>query len=614
MPTRFQLRTLRVTGTNVEPAELTFRPGLNTITGPSDTGKSYVLQCISYMLGSTTPPKEIDQSEGYSDVWLEFETSKRQWFTLCRSLRGGGRVKLFRGPLSAVKELEPEELLAKKSRSKTKAVSTFLAESCDLDGVEILAGKEERKKRGLSFADLRKFFVVDEVRIISETTPVRPSGQHTDRTPEDTTFDYLISGQDYSAIEPKEAALKVRVADWTARAEVLDKLIAVQRETLDGSPTGRSLEDQSVRLRDYIGSLATALREIGSQVERLQAQKRQILLGRRDLQARLDVVAQLQSRFTILDQSYSSDLERLDFIAESSHLADQIGANFCGVCGADLARVPDNTAHDHSVPQLQAIEAEKTKILGLRADLQATMRELATEHTGIDEHITGIEAEAGRIDEVVAAAWQPQLVEQQQEYEQAHGSLRHVEKLLGSQRYLALLEEERAQLGERPRRRRKGEPKPDTTIPIPLVARRQFANRMQSLLEEWAVPDAGVVEFEDVKMEVIVNGRRIGSHGKGVRALMRSAFTVALVRHCMGKKLGHPGLAVLDSPLTSYRGKDRYSASEDVRTKFYGDLAGDVAGQVIIIDNEKPPESLSLGHFVHFTRDRQYGRYGFFPL
>ena len=74
---------MALTGPGKEPAEVTFRRGLNVIAGPSDTGKSFIAQCIDYALGSGDPPKEIPEAEGYSSVALQIEAnSDRRVYTL----------------------------------------------------------------------------------------------------------------------------------------------------------------------------------------------------------------------------------------------------------------------------------------------------------------------------------------------------------------------------------------------------------------------------------------------------------------------------------------------------------------------------------------------------
>ena len=85
----FALRRLALTGPGRPAAELTFTRGLNVIAGPSDTGKSFVLQCIDYALGGGDVPKEIPEAERYTTVILEIESNHdKRVYTFERSLRG----------------------------------------------------------------------------------------------------------------------------------------------------------------------------------------------------------------------------------------------------------------------------------------------------------------------------------------------------------------------------------------------------------------------------------------------------------------------------------------------------------------------------------------------
>ena len=54
--TGFQIRQLTLVGRGVPNAEVQFREGLNVVSGPSDTGKTFIVQCIDYMLGGKDLP------------------------------------------------------------------------------------------------------------------------------------------------------------------------------------------------------------------------------------------------------------------------------------------------------------------------------------------------------------------------------------------------------------------------------------------------------------------------------------------------------------------------------------------------------------------------------
>lgn len=86
----FEIRRLCVLGESKTPAEISFQKGLNVIVGASDTGKSYVAQCINFMFGGGDAPKKILESEGYEIITLDLKLrANDDVVTLERALKGG---------------------------------------------------------------------------------------------------------------------------------------------------------------------------------------------------------------------------------------------------------------------------------------------------------------------------------------------------------------------------------------------------------------------------------------------------------------------------------------------------------------------------------------------
>lgn len=48
----FIILKLKLTGKDIPTAEIDFKRGVNVITGASNTGKSFILNCIDYMFGA----------------------------------------------------------------------------------------------------------------------------------------------------------------------------------------------------------------------------------------------------------------------------------------------------------------------------------------------------------------------------------------------------------------------------------------------------------------------------------------------------------------------------------------------------------------------------------
>ena len=149
----------------------------------------------------------------------------------------------------------------------------------------------------------------------------------------------------------------------------------------------------------------------------------------------------------------------------------------------------------------------------------------------------------------------------------------------------------------------------------------RFSSSVQELLEAWKFPGIGRGSFSEKDQDLVISGQPRISHGKGVRALTCSAFIVGLLRHCLTEKIPHPAVVLLDSPLVAYREPDSdASFAEDeqlrmagVKDAFYRSLAGgDALGQVIVFENEDPPDDIK-GAFtrIHFSKT-SVGRYGLF--
>ena len=95
-PPGFRLRFLGFFGPQKPPATVAFGPGLNVLYGASNTGKSFIVEAIDFMLGGGQALRDIPERVGYDLVLLGIETFDGQAFTVWRSMDGGS-FKLFEG-------------------------------------------------------------------------------------------------------------------------------------------------------------------------------------------------------------------------------------------------------------------------------------------------------------------------------------------------------------------------------------------------------------------------------------------------------------------------------------------------------------------------------------
>lgn len=89
MQNGFLLQELRLSGASVKDASVVFKIGVNIITGPSNTGKTYIFQCLNYMFGGSKTPKPIKEARPYEFIYLEIVDLKGASYTLMSDLKGG---------------------------------------------------------------------------------------------------------------------------------------------------------------------------------------------------------------------------------------------------------------------------------------------------------------------------------------------------------------------------------------------------------------------------------------------------------------------------------------------------------------------------------------------
>ena len=95
------VRGLSFTGPERPLAEVNFNIGLNLLFGASNTGKSFMVKVLDFMLGSSRSLPEISERDGYDRAWLALTLPSQGDVTLMRSLAGGA-FELHAGHVSTV--------------------------------------------------------------------------------------------------------------------------------------------------------------------------------------------------------------------------------------------------------------------------------------------------------------------------------------------------------------------------------------------------------------------------------------------------------------------------------------------------------------------------------
>jgi multidrug efflux pump subunit AcrA (membrane-fusion protein) len=612
----FRLRHLAFLGPNRRPALVAFAQGLNIIYGASDTGKSFVVEAIDFMLGGARPLRDIPQRVGYDRILLGIETIAGEQFTLSRSA-DGGRFLVYPGLHQEIPppDVSGRELADQHSEKGADNLSAFLLEKCNLSAKRVRKNKAG-VTNSLSFRNLARLLIVTETEITAQRSPLS-DGNPTADTPNFATFKLLLTGVDDSAVVARKPDSAEELSR-DAQLNLLDELADDYRQRI------RDIAKQPKELDDQLTRLESTLSQHTNQLAATEAQYREASTKRRDLRNRLEEardrraeIGSLLERFELLAKHYASDIARLRAIEEAGTLFNVLGQAPCPLCGAAPEhhnRESDCDGNTDAV--VAAARAEIAKIEILQRELVDTIDGLNKEGHSFDRRIPRIERDletvASNIDQMIA----PSLSRIRASYADLADKRGEVREALAIFRSLEDIERRRKDLASASDDE-KGSTVSDGDLPTSIAD--AFAQKVEVILKEWHFPDANRVQFDPKTRDLIIAGKQRTARGKGLRAITHAAFTLGILEYCRTNNVAHPGFVILDSPLLAYRapeGDDADVAGTDLNEQFYSTL-GTIPSdrQVIIVENTTPPQSIASRPNVEFFSGNPHtGRYGFFPI
>jgi AAA domain len=500
----FCLRHIVFLGPQRETAAVAFGSGLNLVYGASDTGKSFLVEAIDYMLGGKPPLRDIPERVGYDRILLGIETYAGEAYTIFRSIEGG-RFRLYTGLYA---EMPPEgtearDLGEQHSERSADNLSSFLLQKSNLAGKRV-----RRNKRGdtnsLSFRNVARLMIVTETEITNQRSPL-PDDNPTADTPNFATFKLMLTGVDDSALV---ASVPATQEDQTreVQAELLDQLIADYRDRL------RQLTRWPKELEDQLGLIEASLQRQTDQLGASEADFRRLSGRRRELRERLErgkdrraEIGSLLERFDLLDRHYQSDLARLRGIEETGTLFVALGRGPCPLCGAEPTHQRRETDCDGNVDAVvAAARGEIAKIDLLRTELIDTVATLRREAAAFDRSLPKLEEQLRGVSSEIETMVSPQLGRMRASYAELADKRGEVREALSMLRTLQDAEQRRALL-DRDAEDQKGNSVSDGDLPT--TTAEKFARQVEAILKAWHFPEADRVFFDPKARDLVIAGK-----------------------------------------------------------------------------------------------------------
>lgn len=607
-----QLRFLLVTGPNSPPASVDFGPGLNVIYGGSNTGKTHILRLIDYVLGAKNPPEPIVEQAGYDFAHVGVVLDDGSEKTFVRALQGGN-VKVLDG-LTRIRPGQNDGVSVSAQHGAQNSLSRLLLAQVGAANARVRTDASG-KTRDLSFRDLERHALVSETKIQDGSSPIL-SGQFVTKTAETSVFKYMLTGVDDSALDAAKTSADQPMRQ-AAQLELLDRQIRdAEREIEEADQDHEELLQQDSALDVELSQTFSVQESTEATYRELTSNRLELRREYESLQDRVGEIDTLTERFKLLAEHYRSDEARLASIVEAGTYYTLEDPVTCPVCGSAAESHRPDQACDGNVADITvAAEAEIADVRERAAELRETVEALEAERGARTARMRELLPQMNSLQEDILREV-PAVQTIRSRASAVIARKLNVQKSLELVRRRDALVAQRTEIGVSPGY--------DSST---IVAQQQldgatldqFSRVVEAELQSWQFPDAQRVFFELPKMDISVSGKARAANGKGVRALLHGAFSIALMKFCRDRARSHPGFLILDSLFITYRDPSDAGDSAIANTplkdrafKAFSEMPPNL--QLIILENVDVPAWLEgQPHVTHFTGNPAAGRAGLFP-
>lgn len=612
MQGRLKLTKLVLAGENKQDAIINFKDGLNVIAGASDTGKSFAFECIDYALGSSSKLKEVPEVDGYQSVFLEIEDiGRRVIFTIERGIPEEikNKMTIYYSNYQDKDRAKNEKMSSKHSTKTSLSKKLLNYCGCTYKNVK----KSEKEVQSFTFRSFNPLIMISELRITATYSPIYRVGSRgsTFATSEKSVFKTVISGADYEKKEKKEN-IEIAKAKLKGKIEQLKQIIDEIR--LENNELINGVEDIKSEKSTEIIELNKFIKEKTDEIKKYELEYKNTQAEIEFENTELKRLLNNNNKFKLLKKNYLSDLDRLEFINDAFDLTQQLVEVECPICHSPMKINEIEKSDDY----YEALVAEKLKIEVQLTELDKTIKDLSDEIMNKEENISKLENHKDEIKDILNNKLGPIVAEK----------VEQVQNLLEIQEKINLITRNKKRMDKYYTEINEWQEKIDSTVQnkgnkkenLPDEYTNELCMEIKQLLKKCDF----IGEEDDIKYNSATNDVKIGdkekaSFGKGARAIINSTFLIGLMNYCYKKNLCHPGFVILDSPLTTYKEKDKKDGGDEnitkgTKEKFYEMLAEQKNGQIIIFDNEEPSSTVKKKiNYLHFSGDSSVGRKGLIP-
>ena len=583
---KFYISKISASGNGKYTSSIDLTNGLNIIKGPSNTGKTYLFNCIDFIFGGDDFP--IEERLGFDRITIQLIFNKKS-FEITRDVDKKYSIE------------SSDESIIESGNISGEKVRQFFLFLIGINTPSKIYSTKEKKKQNVTFRSLLHLSMISEDNIITKGSILFNPKSNAVPTSNLSILLFLLYGISCESLE-KEDDIKTKKAKRDAlRKYIKEKIYAYEQEKK--SIQSEIPEIDSYNVNEQIETYLKDVLIIETQIEEITNRNKVLAKEKINLDQLIEKNVRTLERYKSLESQYRADLKRLDFIFEGENIEGMLPKNTkCPFC--------DNELHvKEELEYKEAIKVERKNTQELLFDLCNTIKGLNDEIAIQNSRNIEIRDEFKQNKDLIDSRFAPKMRNLQSLILQMRQKLELESKLAAIQQIATTLgsDLENADKDEK----QDNEFKPRDYFDD------SFFNQMSLLMEtvlKQSYPGYLTSSFDKERFDIEINSKPKRNEGKGYRAFLNTLVSLDLRKYMLKNAKFSPSFIVIDSPILSLRQPPKAERISDgmKETLFeFMDKEIDNLGQVIIIENEIPEIDYKNANIISFSGDKKEGRYGF---
>lgn len=605
---RFYMKSIGASGPKVEYSQVTFDAGVNILHGPSNSGKSYVINCINFMFGASEVPF-TRLSTGYDTIHMTMESLDGRTVQMTRRIiddKSGKKSDVGENLVTVVSDFE--DVNSNDYSISKLEYSDMLLKLMGIEERHQIISNKAFVPQNLTNRSFLHSYFIDEDNIY-EKIPAFDVPRHSKITACLTALHFLFTGEDLHEIVPDESKKERELKEAKKNAVI----IYINEKIQDLTRKRGVLEEELAKVEDtdVESKMESTLEEIASierQIYEATERSRKLMEEIFSVSSKLEEATYLRERYKALRSQYNSDVKRLRFIIDGEVKGSQRKKVVkCPFCDSSMQDKPDQR-----IAYAQASQVELDRIMMQLGDLKEAEKDIQQEIRVLEAQLQELNKQNSEITLMISRGLKPKaaqlrdMLESYKRIVQIKNELSAVDAIstdLNSDAFDREMDDEREKLVFHPMER------------IDMERWKQWSDTFEMIVKECGYPNCNTARISPDTYDAIVNGKHKSDEGKGYRAFLNSIILFSLMKTLEDVCAYRPAMLILDSPILTLKEKVRRDELVDpgMRTSLFRYMikhCGD--NQIIIAENEIPSAvDYSTVRLIEFTQDDTQGIYGF---